>query len=449
MTNHTPNYPDILGYITHGKRINVNVIQAAVAIRPRIVRTGRNFAVIILIQNAADVDVDITVSFQLPEQDAARNKERFQTEKNRLLIGLRPAEVGFVTLPAYAHPETAPSNAYKASVEISAKPLAKPQRIRSNDGAADFQLQDLSEDAQALLENLQPLAFVTETRFLRSSVEVPFSVISGRAEEPQIANPGWTSLWTMADLKDEGTLFSRYHTQLKNTLPRLTRNKIVRPLYEATQKYFSASGYTLSTPEALFILKQLTLIVEMAAPLPNEQYDYRGLDKLRVMEALEQDFTPNSEPPQMASWAWALLQAHADHEQMAEHQPELLLRDKNVYAALIHDAIQHGSLMIEQSTGEPLGEECEIEEYAEQVSHKIRRGEALTYGEIYLPLILSGVIVYDRAMSLKENVSDTLSELTEVISNYAGEDDEDEIAFIHALAKQLINRSLQKYGFQI
>ncbi|MBZ0286183.1 MAG: hypothetical protein K8I30_01110, partial [Anaerolineae bacterium] len=81
--DHTPSYPDILGHFTHGERCNVGVVQMALAVYPAVVRVGQPFQAVMLMQNAADVDVDVTVTLRLPERDAKKQKNRFTTDHSR------------------------------------------------------------------------------------------------------------------------------------------------------------------------------------------------------------------------------------------------------------------------------------------------------------------------------------------------------------------------------
>ena len=81
----TPNYPDILGAITGGLRCNINVVQLALAVRPRVVRAGRPFEAILLVQNASDVNVDVTATLHLPDKDAAKQKNQFTSHHVRLV----------------------------------------------------------------------------------------------------------------------------------------------------------------------------------------------------------------------------------------------------------------------------------------------------------------------------------------------------------------------------
>jgi glyceraldehyde-3-phosphate dehydrogenase (NADP+) len=59
----TTNYPDLLGYVTGGDRLNVGIVQVAGAVQPsEPVRAGRTLQVIVLAQNASSADLDLTVN---------------------------------------------------------------------------------------------------------------------------------------------------------------------------------------------------------------------------------------------------------------------------------------------------------------------------------------------------------------------------------------------------
>jgi len=93
------NYPDILGLITGGERLNLDSVQIAVATRPRFVRAGRPFEILLLVQNAVDTDVDITMTLHMPSVDAKKQKDRFIIQTQRVVVGVKPAEVGYALLP--------------------------------------------------------------------------------------------------------------------------------------------------------------------------------------------------------------------------------------------------------------------------------------------------------------------------------------------------------------
>src|SRR5260221_13190091 len=87
------NYPDILGTITDGRRLNLDVLQVAVAVRPLAVNAGQPFEAIVLLQNAADTNVDAVLRLAVPDVDLAGQKGRFSTKLVKpIRVGLRPGE---------------------------------------------------------------------------------------------------------------------------------------------------------------------------------------------------------------------------------------------------------------------------------------------------------------------------------------------------------------------
>jgi hypothetical protein len=101
--------------------------------------------------------------------------------------------------------------------------------------------------------------------------------------------------------------------------------------------------------------------------------------------------------------------------------------------------------MIKTVTGEDLGSEQDIEEYAEQLAHMLNEKQHLDFTHVYLPLILGGVIIYDRVVVPGETVNDSLVGISTALDERTYERNKDtEIVF--AMAETLISRALQKYG---
>ena len=119
---YTPNFPDLLGDVTDGKRVNIGLVQVALAIRPRVIRAGRPFETIMLVQNASDVAVDFMARVRLPDRDAEGKKGRFVCKVDKLVLGLEPAQVGYLVLPVSTLPDTAISADYAITMDVKMKP---------------------------------------------------------------------------------------------------------------------------------------------------------------------------------------------------------------------------------------------------------------------------------------------------------------------------------------
>lgn len=188
-------YPDILGFLTGGPRYNVSVVQFALATSPRVVRAGRPFEAIVLMQNASDVDVDVTATLQLPKKDVTGQSDVFKANADRLVVGLRPAEVGYVKLPIMCELETAIHEGYDLGVDVKVKPLGKPQRIRSAEG--NGAIPALPDHSMYEIRELGQLVFSAEKSFgLGNVLQTSFSVMPGKIGRLSDLSAGWVSLWT-------------------------------------------------------------------------------------------------------------------------------------------------------------------------------------------------------------------------------------------------------------
>jgi hypothetical protein len=442
----TTNYPDILGYITGGERCNIHVVQLALAVRPRVVRAGRPFETILLVQNASDVDVDVTASLTLPEVDAKKQKGRFLSKKNRLLVGIRPAEVGYVVLPMSCLPDTAVSDSYKIEMEINVKPLKKPSRIRAIEGSGEVVLDYLRDEPREKVEELKKLTFSSAKRFgLRDVLEASFSVMPGRMGQMVDFQPGWVNLWHMTDYVDERLVLEKYGALLTHSiLPRLKKDFVLDALIETTNRRFSEAGYPLKPLESLYIAKLLTLILEMAEPV-EETFDYLGYPVFNVAQTVKNGFTPGG--PRFPHWCSSLLEIIAKDEKKANADLVEVVTE-TLYDDLLRDAIPHAFRMIKTITGEDLGTEAEVQDYTDNTIKILDEKSGMDFTHVYMPLVIGGVIIFDRVISGVEEVSDSLRGMHEVLSERESEVDENN-DLVFMITKQMVNRSLQRFGFQI
>jgi hypothetical protein len=268
---YTPNFPDILGDITGNQRVNIGLVQVAMAIRQRILRAGRPFEVILLVQNSSDIAIDFVARVRLPERDANGKKGRFVNKVDKLVIGLEPAQVGYLTLPVSSLPDTAVSADYKMALEVKMKPASnnKPRRIRLEAGGGEVDTEHLAEGVVDKIEELKHLNWTAKkVSGMRSTgLEVGFGLMGGTIGKLTDLKPGWESLWTIANLSDITLLLEKHRAKLlKSVLPTLTPERIFPRAYDTTLANFEEAGFKLSKWEAIVIAKMMTLILLFADP---------------------------------------------------------------------------------------------------------------------------------------------------------------------------------------
>ncbi|MBI1277650.1 MAG: hypothetical protein GC179_05945 [Anaerolineaceae bacterium] len=448
MAETSTNYPDILGSITGGARYNVNVAQVALGLRPRNVRAGRAFEVILLIQNASDVDIDVTATLQLPPQDAKKKPKRFIAKSERLVVGLRPAEVGYVMLPVNSLPDTAIGEGYKVGVGIDVKAQGKPRRVRANEGGGHVNPEYLSADTVNTLNDLKKLSYSTNRRGLMGTVlEAPFNVMSAQIGQLVDLKPAWVSLWKVSDHHDDSLLLTQYAEKLQTlVLPNLKRETLYPPLYETTTQRFQQCGYDIQPPEAHYITKLLVYILELAAPDENA-LDYLKDPHFDVQLALKRVLRGEQDALSLPAWCKGMLKAIEANPTLATEQPAAALASTG-YEELLRDAIRLGFQMITTSTGEKMGSEQDMQDYADKLIAKIRSGKpVLNFSDVYLPLLMGGVIIYDRAVLKAEKMGEMLTELSRILKSHYAEVNADDDMVYH-LAEQVVDRALQKFGYR-
>lgn len=438
------NYPDILGLITGGKRTNIGVIQAALATRPRVARAGRPFEVILLMQNASDVDVDVMTTLILPEADARRQRGRFIAKTHKLLVGISPAEVGYVVLPVATLADTAPGDSYKIEVEIEPRPLHRPQRVRHPDGGGAVHLDLLPTAAQEQIGQLRQLVFSTHKRTIGSRIELTLPLMSGGVGQIADLKPGWVSIATLSDYKDARPLLHRFaDIVITQVLPQLKRHAVYPALLKTTQAKLQAAGYDLNPVEIVFIAKLLTLIVDYASPKENG-YGFVGAGRFGIKPLLTGDPLQLNNIPNMPRWFSNFLTL-LEREPRVATQPVLVLQ-RLLYDDLLYDAVLYGFELIERATGDDLGTPAEMEEYAQTLIQDLKEGRAGSVSRLYLPLILGGVLISDQLPVSKESPAELLAQIIRIVEDRFKLADEADKS-IYQMAINLITRAGMKYGF--
>lgn len=442
--NYTPNFPDILGTITDGQMVNIGLVQAALAIRPRVLRAGRPFETILLVQNASDIPVDFVARVRLPERDVDGKKGRFVTKADKLVVGLEPAQVGYILLPVSTLPDTAISTDYSITMDVQMKPAsdAKPKRIRKNEGGGEVDTEHLSEETIAAIEELSHLNWSAQkVSGLRSSgLEIHFGLMSGTVGKISNMKPGWESLWTMADLVDDTLMLEKFRKQLATgLLPALTIDRLYSRTFQETLTNFEAAGFSLSKWEATLIAKMMTLILMFANPtkLMELVAGHYNIKPLLDDDAKQDDvFVPK--------WLSEFMVLLNREPRAIDHPVKALLH--YCYEGLLYDAVTHSFERIELALDESLGSVEERATYRDQLMSDYR-DKQLTFSTVYLPLILGGLTAADAIVLPDDNMENAVHELRDMVDTRRQEYLNDDTEGLFDMIDRLMEKVLLKYGY--
>jgi hypothetical protein len=445
-----PLYPDLLGVITQNKRLNLDVVQAALTSRPNKVAAGQNFEILILLQNASDVDVDVLLELHLPDKDQQGKKGMFFSKSARLLVGLQPAEVGYVVLPASCSPKTTPAEKYPFRVDLKVTHLdktLKPQRLRSAQGGEAVPFAELSESQRRTLISLRSLSWEAPPN-ARHSLEAKLAITPPNIAPLRDFKAEWVSLWTLKDLQDKSQLLGRMGEYLGAFLPHLNRAEMLRPLLDATQALFTRAGYPLKPAESIVISKLLTHVLCDIGSANKPVIRQPTASATQTMPAVV-----NSAPVDPEHNLLSLFQGppywYKKLIEILTYEPRLRLYPEKVvkellYEDLVEDAIGHSFYMLKVLGLYDVGTKSEVLNWAGRVRQALSQNGALDYASVYMPLVLGGVMVNNRLNLRGEMVRDTLHAVQSAHESRRAEI-KPEFAFIGDILHGLVDSNMDKY----
>ncbi len=440
------NYPDLLGFVTDGARLNIGPAQIAAAIRPVEPRAGQVIHVVVLVQNAADVDIDLTITISPPEMDVRKQRHKFTAKTQRVLVGIKAAEVGTLTMPVMTLPDTTPGQGYVIGVELEAKTVAKGGLARQPNGGGLVDADYLPPKALEALNELKTLTYITEKRGTRR-LDLTFDLLPPKLHMAvDTSKAGWHSIAKLEDYKDPRLALYKYADLLTlQLLPRLKGDTMFPALTAATTERFAQGGYPLREVEAKLIARLMTLILEYAAP-KETQHGFVAAGTFNIRSWIEKDPRLADSALELPRWFLRMLSAIGQDERVVT-APERVI-PKFLYFDLLHDATRYGFELVEKATGLELGMPKEIDEYAVQNAQYLQSGSGMDYSRAYLPLVMAGALINDRMVFDKEDPAALIRELASVIEERVFEISEADMP-VYEMAKQIIGQSGHKFRMDI
>ncbi len=450
INNGTPNYPDILGFVTGGERLLIaNCVEVAIAVRPQTVTAGKPFAVVALLQNVTDVSVKVMAVLQLPGRDADGQNGRFAAKETSKEVTLFPAEVGYLVLPVNCRIETATGDGYSIGATFHAKPLGKPRRVRSEGAPAslDYYFQFTPSTLERLARLKNHTFSIAKRGFLGGkTLTSEFTVKPGGEQKITRKNPNWIRLWTISANTDARPLVERYaHVLMRQVIPQLETEALYRALLPVTQQRLWSTGYDIAEAESHYITKLLVSVLQLARESQSNPA-YEGEDVYRLAHTVETDWPDDGSPVPVPHWTRTLLERVGYDAVVVENTISAL--SGPLYDDLLDDAIHHGFSLVNKETG--LGfSRRDMTAYSAQVTDSLWDPESsLGMLEMYLPLILGGILVDEMIVIPHENKLDNLNAIRDILEAAKASASTDDQLVID-LAEDMTAKIMAKYGYRM
>ncbi len=382
-----PMYPDVLGAITGGTRINMDNLQCALGVFPRRTYINQPIEMILILQNMVDQNMQVKVGIQLPTQDKQGEPVVIDTPKKTLSLGLRPGEVGVLRVPIVPHPPTQAGNQFPLRIAVRYRTPAEGRVVRPPTGGAPPSVLSISSFK---LQALREVEYAAHTWNQSAEIITTYFDIAPKRIPPsnQDLEAQYESLWTHEDMADEREQVLSRIPDARRVAGGLTRTQVYRPLLAAVDDRFAERGIPLHPGESAAIAKLMTYALD------------EGLE-------LEPGFQVEE-----SRWFQTLCQVLA-HDPYAEDLDRGELAVRYLFDAALFDAILLGFGVISPKVKEDLGDSAERIGYANRIlSWFAGQGEAdLSY--VYLPLVLGGVVINLIVTNKDDNPWNMILELRE------------------------------------
>jgi hypothetical protein len=382
-----PLHPDVLGAITRGPRINMDVLECVMGIYPRMAYINQPIEVVVVLQSMIDQDINLKAAIRMPTTDRKGNVVIIETAKPQVSVSLTPGEVGVLRMPIIARPPTQPGKDFPVRVAIRFR-NSPGNIVRPPGGGAPPSVLSVSPFK---LQVLQEIEFVAHKwNDSHEIVTVNFDLApKSMPGNPELPQARYETLWTQEGMKEEIRLArSHYEEAVQMAKPAAT-GALYLSFMDAVEERFARRGIPLHPGETMAIAKMMSYTVEDA---PQREPDV-------VLEDTR--------------WFRSLCQVLA-------HNPALLELERNeilgqhVFEGVLYEAVLLAFNVVASRVKEDLGNPAERLNYANRFMKWFSgAGDPdLTY--VYLPLVLGGVVIGRIVRSgYRENAWDLYDQLIE------------------------------------
>lgn len=382
-------YPDVLGMLSAGARLNTEAVQAAMGIYPTKVAPGQSFEILILLQNIYDQKVEGTVTVHVPKRDTVGTVLNIFVAQDHIHVALGPGEVGLLHIPVTPQIGTPPGDDYPLSVALDIhKPRGKI--IRDPSGGRVPGIPPMSPLRLSILRNEVGFGAnqrSANTRML-NTLSGTFGVVPG-AITVKTANytPRLESLWDAGKLAEDQERYGLLEARTFQVSTGISRTTMYEPLINEAERRFAQINFPLLPGEAILIAKVMTYALE---------------DGFQI----EPGFNVTE-----SRWFQRLAAFIDDPDTM--ESPSRLAR--YLFMGTIHDAVRLGYYMVERTIedvyrikNEKLGTPDDHAAQANRLVDSLEGRLPMNLSLIYLPLMLAGMMLHGSVRIPVENLWDTL-----------------------------------------
>jgi len=254
-------YPDIISeYIDASERYEANGAQIFPYLEPTEIPVGGITNLILFLQSAVDVPLELTLKPDLPQTGRFRGMPMLAVKESELRLTLEPAQVGILFVPVTTTPQ-AKEGQHQMHLHVSAKAQESPTRVRSAETTGRFR-SELIDDVVGLdLARILGVGYKTTPT---NKISLPLTVRGKMEATDQGSNleTRFQAVWSREDVDRQAETLQEVGQRRANIMDELQIEPLFLGFFVEGQRRFADAGLPLRIGEAVALGKILTYTVQ-------------------------------------------------------------------------------------------------------------------------------------------------------------------------------------------
>lgn len=387
-TSFTPIYPDVLGAITDGPRINMDALECVMGVYPRMAYINQPIEIVMVLQSMVDQEINLKAAIRVPTTDRKGNVIIIETAKPQVAKTLKPGEVAVLRMPIIARPPTQPGKDFPVRIAIRYRVSGNPKYVRPPGGGAPPSVLSVSPFKLQVLSDIEFVShrWNDSTEIITVHFDLAPRNMPGEGAPLKIA---YETLWSQEGMKEEIRLARSHFDEALEIAKPAPTGALYLGFMDAVEQRFEKRGIPLHPGEAMAIAKMLSYTVEDA---PAREPDV-------VLENTR--------------WFRSLCQVLAHDPSLLELERDEII-SKHVFEGVIYEAVLLSFNILEGRIEEDLGDAAERINYATRFMKWFSGAGDPDLTFVYLPLVLGGLSISRIVRSsYRENPWDVYDQLSE------------------------------------
>ena len=256
-------YPDIISeYVDASERYETDGVQIFPYLEPTEIPVGGITNLVLFLQSAVDVPVELTLKPDLPQTGRFRGSPMLAVAEPELSVALEPAQVGILFVPMTTTPQAKEGqHQMHLNVSVSAEAQEPPTRIRPPETAGRFR-SELIDDVVGL--DLARILGVGYKAAPTDKISLPLTV-RGKVEATEQGSnleTRFQAVWSREDVNRQAETLQEVSQRRANIADELQIEPLFVGLLVEGQKRFADAGLPLRVGEAVALGKILTYTVQ-------------------------------------------------------------------------------------------------------------------------------------------------------------------------------------------